>query len=356
MLTLNVAADFASSYALLMVLAWWTKPLRARLPDLAVGVLYGAVAALQMHLPIEMQSGVLIDMRAVSVALAGALLGPSGLAACLVIAVSTRWGLGGAGAPAGIGAIVIAGTMARIWAVTLSRRAIVPGPWAFLLLGAAMSLHLVSTLLLPRDAAWAFATSLAPLMLLMNLATVPPLAALGLRGSQAPLDRDAWLDAATGLLSGAGLRRAFRQRLSANLPSRGTGLTVLRLRHGTWVIRTFGHGTLDAAAGALRARLDAALPRDAMVARLGPTEVAVLWPDVDMATHRTTSMGLARQVGSEPVDLVGAHRLTVALESGSAWRQIDPDLDALLQEARQEARPQRARSGTGLPAAGRRAA
>ena len=339
MLPLPVAADFASALSLLAVIVWSIPSLRRLLPDMGIGALFGGVALLQMHAPIEMEAGVIIDLRCVTVALAAALLRPSGVVACVVAAAAARLHIGGVGAPAGIVAILLAAGGAHLWVRVMAGRALRPGWQALVVLGGATCTHLLSVPLLPSGTAERFVREAGPWLALSNVVAVPLLAAIGFRGTHAPLGREAWLDRSTGLLSAFGLRASFLQREAADLPSRGTGLTLLRLRHGRWTTRTFGDSTVDAAMGALRARLDAVLPREAMVARLGPCDIAVLWPDIDEVGHRAVSMGLARATGAGPVALPDGYSLSVPLDSADAWTRIDADLDALLSRVRGDLRP-----------------
>lgn len=56
-----------------------------RLAETALGLLSGAVAILQMMSPIEPVEGLPVDLRQVPVVLAGAVPGPRGLLACLLL-------------------------------------------------------------------------------------------------------------------------------------------------------------------------------------------------------------------------------------------------------------------------------
>jgi len=119
-------ADFAASLALIFVLALAYGALHRRMPEVispqfVLGTLFGIIACLEMQRPLQPFDGVLIDMRNVPIALAGAFLGRSGLAACLVIALTSRLYLGGAGAIAGVTGMMVAGGMGYLWHILTIR-------------------------------------------------------------------------------------------------------------------------------------------------------------------------------------------------------------------------------------------
>jgi hypothetical protein len=127
--------------------------------------------------PLSPLPGVIVDMRCVPVALAGAFLGKRGLAVCLALTVAVRLSLGGDGAVAGVAAITVAGLAGLAW------RLLVPPPGHrtlrhFFCLAALTSVHLSTGALLPPDAAAWFFTAAAPALLALNLAAIPLFAAL----------------------------------------------------------------------------------------------------------------------------------------------------------------------------------
>lgn len=113
-MTFSVFLDFAASLAVLALLAESYGVIRRRFvgafaAPIVLGVLFGLMAVVQMHRPFEPFDGVIIDMRNVPIALAGAFLGWRGLLPCLGIAVATRMGIGGVGMVSGIAAMAMSG-------------------------------------------------------------------------------------------------------------------------------------------------------------------------------------------------------------------------------------------------------
>ncbi|MEM7721041.1 MAG: LytS/YhcK type 5TM receptor domain-containing protein [Pseudomonadota bacterium] len=117
----EVIMDFAGSLAVVAILAsgygtlqrYLQQPAAARV---VLGVLFGLVAWAQMHAPFEAMPGLIVDLRNVPVALAGAFLGRRGLLACLMIGLAARLQIGGVGALAGCLGMVIAGCAGLLWA------------------------------------------------------------------------------------------------------------------------------------------------------------------------------------------------------------------------------------------------
>ncbi|THV16796.1 diguanylate cyclase [Rhizobium rhizophilum] len=81
---------------------------------LASGILFGATAALLMHMPGELIDGFRFDLRIVPIAVVGLISGPIGAAVAAGIASASRIWLGGAGAALGLVGIWLAFAVATI--------------------------------------------------------------------------------------------------------------------------------------------------------------------------------------------------------------------------------------------------
>ncbi len=174
--------DMAAALAVTALLAESYGAIRRRLAGenwapMVLGVLFGLMATVQMYNPMEPFEGVLVDMRNVSIALAGAFLGWRGLLPCLLIAVAVRVDLGGVGSVAGVWGMIIAGLAGMIWARKMAHFEVRRFPM-LLLLALAMSSHLLGALALPRDMAVWFFTEAAGTILTFNLLAVPLIGAL----------------------------------------------------------------------------------------------------------------------------------------------------------------------------------
>lgn len=174
--------DIAATLALTALLAESYGLVRRRLggqslAPFVLGILFGFMALVQMFHPLEPFDGLILDLRCIPVALAGAFLGWRGLVPCVAIAIATRVGIGGVGMESGIWGIVIAGISGMIWAH--KRRHLDARSFgSLLLLGLMMSAHMLAAVVLPHDLAVWFLTTAAAPMLVLNLLAVPLIASL----------------------------------------------------------------------------------------------------------------------------------------------------------------------------------
>lgn len=223
---LAVTALLAESYGIVR-----RRFLGAQVAPVVLGVLFGLMALLQMNNPIEPFDGLIVDLRNIPVALAGAFLGWRGLLPCLLIAAAARIGIGGVGVVAGIWGMALAGLASTIWARKMARyekRSF----GMLLLLALAMSAHLLGALALPRDLAiWFFTTAAGPI-LAMNLLVVPFIGALLERENRRLLHENRMSAASdrnpdSGLLTGSALVREATDAFAAQPFGSFAGLLVI---------------------------------------------------------------------------------------------------------------------------------
>ena len=179
---IGLLLDVVSPLALLAILCLSHELVRRRLPGrnlaaVAMGLSFGLVAAVQMTASMVPVAGLIVDLRAVPLALAGAYLGWRGLLACLAVALAIRWQIGGIGlGPDALG-MGIAGGAGLIWA-RLSRHHRPRGMRALVGLAFLMSASVLTGALMPAPFAIWMLTSAAPMLVLFNLVAVPLLAAI----------------------------------------------------------------------------------------------------------------------------------------------------------------------------------
>ncbi len=238
-----ILMDMVAALAVTALLAESYGAVRRRIAGNSVapvvlGVMFGAMSALQMHTPIEPFDGLIIDLRNIPVALAGAFLGWRGLVPCLLIAMAVRFEIGGVGMVSGLWAMVIAGLAGMIWCrklASLPKRNFA----MLLLLALAMSTHLLGALALPRDLAVWFYTSAAGPILIMNLITVPLIGALLERENRRILAEEANADIRArhphaGFLSGHTLVREITNSFAAHPLGALSGLLVIEPDRSVW--------------------------------------------------------------------------------------------------------------------------
>ncbi|OAN78904.1 hypothetical protein A8B78_00625 [Jannaschia sp. EhC01] len=217
----------------------------------ALGTLFGVIALILMLRPIEPFDGLLIDLRNIPIALAGAFLGWRGLLPCLFIAASTRIGMGGIGATAGVLAMIMAGGAGCFWAWYVQRyekRSF----GMLLVLAVAMSSHLLAGFALPHDmAVWFFTTAALPLFA-MNLLAVPLIGSVLERENRRILKEHRMAaamtrDPETGLLTGAAFVRDVTNAYAALPYGTFSGFLKISVNTRGWHLSERFFGTAEKA-------------------------------------------------------------------------------------------------------------
>lgn len=212
----------------------------------ALGALFGLIAIVQMYRPIEPFDGLLIDLRNIPIALAGAFLGWRGLLPCLVMAAGARLGMGGLGAGAGVLGMVLAGGAGVLWERRMAH--IDERNLAMLLmLAVAMSAHLLAGLVLPQEmSVWFFTTAALPLFML-NLVAIPLIGSV-LERENRRIQREHRMAAAmtrepdSGLLTGAAFVRDVTNAYAAQPYGTFSGFLKISVNSSVWysLERVFG--------------------------------------------------------------------------------------------------------------------
>jgi hypothetical protein len=319
----DAAADFATSLVVLTTLAWWYGafrrwPFNGRAGALLMGAAFGLVAVLQMWAPIEPVDGMIVDLRVVPIALAGAYLGSTGLLACLMLAVAARFAIGGVGMEAGVASILVAGLCGLGWSALTARLA--RRDWRhFLALGALASLSLPTGLLLPGPLETWFFMSAAPVLALAYL-TVIPLVAYLLERARTSLmaDRDRGMNLEVDLPSGLATKNAFARHVAATnssspLPSVSSVL-VLRIRHRGMLETYWGRKVVDQIFSALRVRLGPLVRFSTLLGRSCQGEVLVGLTEEEAADVSGLQKKMARAVSDTAVTLPGGKSLRVGVD------------------------------------------
>lgn len=306
--------DFASSLAIVAVLSWGYGMMRrviagVVLAPLVLGVLFGLVAVLQMHAPIEPVPGLIIDLRAVPVALAGAFLGWSGLLACLGIALAARYGIGGVGMAPGMVAITLAGLGGLVWdrmTRHIRRRGLRP----LIGLAALTCCSLAAGLVLPAQLAAWFYTAAAPPLAVMYLVAVPAVGALLERERRMLQMEDAMKAAArTDAASGLFTRQAFAREIahlsaSANLPA-VAAVVVLTVRHRRFLSDHWGTAIMGHILGGLRHRLASLVCHGAMLGKSRDGRILIAVTEQELAGIDDLRIALRRAVSDRAIALPG---------------------------------------------------
>jgi hypothetical protein len=319
----DAAADFATSLVVLTTLAWWYGafrrwPFNGSAGSLMMGAAFGVVAVLQMQAPIEPVHGMIIDLRVVPIALAGAYLGSTGLFACLALAIGARVAIGGVGMEAGVASILVAGLGGFAWgAMTahLRRRT-----WRhFLALGALATLSLFGGLLLPAHlATWAF-QNVAAAITVAYLTVIPLVAHLLERARTSMVaDREQNSVGDVDLPSGLSTKNAFARQVAAlnsaaPLPQIAAVL-ALRIRHRGMLQTYWGSKGIDQIFSALRVRLGPLVHRGALLGRSRHGEVLIGLTEDETTDVIALQKRMERAVSDDAVTLSRGKSVRVGVD------------------------------------------
>ncbi|MGX9355376.1 LytS/YhcK type 5TM receptor domain-containing protein [Roseobacteraceae bacterium S113] len=302
---LDVLASLGLMFAVALVYA--RAHVVSRLPlsnAWVIGAVFGAMAVFQMFRPIAPFDGVIVDLRNVPIALAGAFLGFRATLACLAVAMAARIGIGGVGVFAGCIGMALAAGAGLVWAratCTMARR----HGWPLVALAGLNSVHLLGALALPPDArTWFFSDAALPLIGL-NLAILP------LVGSVMESERlnalkvarlvtDAQVDPDTGLMRIRSFYREIAARAAAQADGGYETCVSVRLRLPRWHARQLGSDERKTLLRAVFLRLRDVLEMPNCVASVGSTQIIAPLSQRQALNQEDILVALRRAINEDP--------------------------------------------------------
>lgn len=255
--------DFVQALALAAGLSWGyglflRHIARPGWAPLVLGVLFGCVAVLEMNTPLEPFPGLIIDLRAIPIALSGAFLGWRGALVCVAIAIAARLSLGGVGMVAGVAAILIAAGTGLAWHY-MTRHVSQRRAKHLIWLAPATSLSLLGGVLLPGElSAWFFAEVALPLGVIYLL-SVPLVAAL-LERERILVEKDKvpnigeGIDAETGLRGQERFARDVAHATASGAYAPIAGAIIVKIRDRGFLTGQWGQSVMGHLLGGLRHR------------------------------------------------------------------------------------------------------
>ncbi|MFP7673815.1 LytS/YhcK type 5TM receptor domain-containing protein [Marivita sp. S0852] len=314
------------------------------LGQLGLGTCFGFVALLEMHHPIEPFDGMIVDLRNIPIALAGAFLGAPGALLTLAIGICARAGIGGVGLWAGIASMIIAWAAGRFWQ-KLFTETDHRGMRELIVLAMIMSLHLTAAFMLPAEMAFWFFTEAALPILVLNLLTVPLLARI-LEAERRNFEREQVLKASvavdhdSGLMTLARMQRECMIRATALADGSYTRALVIRLRP-THMLSFWNAPVMrKRLLAAMHLRLQHMLPQCDLASAIGGKALVLPLSQTDLLNLDDLKMAVVRAATESPyaINGNGGHRISIDVDVIDLTTDLSLDSEAAERELQKRAR------------------
>ncbi|WP_052699821.1 diguanylate cyclase [Martelella endophytica] len=301
-----------------------------------LGIVFGVGAIAGMVHPSELAPGILIDSRAVMVALAAPFGGPVAAIVAMSMAAAVRAFLGGVGAYAGIAGILIVGLVGIVHArIFTQRRDLV----SFSILGFASTIHLLALALLPPDLAMKVLLSAAPYLVGMDFLGIVLLGIvlsleLKYRNNLILLQTAAEIDPLTRLANRRALER-FSGKIRGRAESDRIDFSVIMfdIDHFKSVNDRFGHQIGDMVLEEVSRVIVTHVRKADLVVRYGGEEIAAVLPASTWQATMTIAETIRAKV-EETVFIHHGHRIQLTISAGiSTSHDGNTDFEAVLKEA-----------------------
>lgn len=311
---LNHGVELTASIALICVLGllysaaarWKTSRTTS---DVVLGLCFGAVGVMEMLRPFEPMAGLIIDLRNIPVALAGAYLGWRGALICLGIVAAARLGFGGVGMVAGMLGATVAMVMGRYWAslmAEIEHRKL----RHHLMLALLASLHLAAAFVLPPvEQAWFFSNAALPI-LAINLIVIPINGIIleverRRHRTEEQLRSAAIVSPKSGLTPIDAFHRECRVRASAWADQSYTTALAIKIKRHPWLGLQGNRGKQDELLGAVHMRVQKYMPDAHLAGHTDDTTLLVPLQLADLLKIEELRTQLRRALSDEAFALSG---------------------------------------------------
>lgn len=303
---------------------------------LVMSVGFGLAVAYTMASPIEVQEGIVFDMRNLMIGSAVALGGPIPGLVALATGLAFRIEIGGTGMLTGIVSMALAFVIGWLWRVFVRHRAI-PSWSKSLILGLGLTGTLVAILLLPRELWGQLLAKFVPYLGTCYLIGVFLLRFIVDRELRFLSDVESWhrrvsLDHLTGLKNRYGLETAFEALPGDGKALHGTAVLCLDIDDFKTVNDRLGHAAGDELLQRITERLRRTLRKTDIFARIGGDEFVIVLPSITREDADDVARRCQAQVAAAPFALA-ASEVTASVSMGATWSESCMDLSKALNAA-----------------------
>lgn len=306
---------------------WLNGPVQRQM---ALGILFGAGTMIAMNMPINLAEGVIIDMRALFIGVTWALLGPLAGVIASVMGAAMRLYIGGAGAPSGVVAILLAAVGGMIW-YQLVRPYVTRRTVSLALLGACISIHNFAVFLVDQTLWVSIFTEITPILIVMNI--IGAVIFGHLLDREASLDEmlhalkeEASTDPLTQLMNRRALLRKTDELRTTHAPNRGRAVLYFDIDHFKSINDAMGHEVGDAVLQNISQRVRNCLRPNDLFCRIGGDEFVIVLPDIEKFAAAQVAHRCLVSVKSRKVS-VGDQKVPVSISIGATWSNEELDVE-----------------------------
>lgn len=298
------------------------KDTTKQIEDLSLGFLFGLAAIFAMADPIEISSGIIVDMRNLFVGLAAAFFGIRGGGIALAMAIVARIEIGGAGTIIGILGVSISATMGLTWAQWIRPR-VKQDMIALALLAAMISLHILSSMMLPDPIVIIFLTTFAPILILLNFLCTSIFATLiyrerALHGENSRLHAEAATDPLTHILNRRSAIAAYSTLKGKQPPKRGIAMSCIDVDKFKYINDIYGHQAGDQVLKDIAILIESCLRPGDICCRMSGDEFLFVLVNVTSDEARQVTERCRSLIARVPVTY-GEDTINVSVSLGTVW-------------------------------------
>tara|TARA_R110002167_G_scaffold1426_1_gene6578 strand:- start:50820 stop:51950 length:1131 start_codon:yes stop_codon:yes gene_type:complete len=298
-----------------------------KITQIIMGVVFGLAAIVAMASPIQMSSGVMVDLRNLFVGISAAFFGWRGGSITLALTVLTRLGIGGDGVLVGIVAASISGTTGLIWHHFISpriRNIFVSLP----ILASLISLHIAAAFLLPAPLTALIMQDLAPVALIFNFAGTGIFALLiyreiALADEENRLRTEATTDPLTRVLNRRYTIEIYGDRVQGKPGAKGVAMSCIDIDNFKKINDVYGHLAGDHVLVSAARRIASCLRDHDLFCRMSGDEFLIIMTDVHAQEASAISERCRAAVAEAAIDFDN-QSIGASISIGTVWASQAP--------------------------------
>ena len=304
------------------------SPLRI---SITMGFLLGLAAWVAMAAPIQLDDGVIVDLRALFVGISAAFFGWRAALITTVMAVGFRIEIGGIGMIPGIFGIVIA-AIAGLFGRRKVEARIKSSILSLIALSSLISVNMVSAFMLPHDVSVVFFQTMAPLVFALNffgtvIFTLLITREMTMLGKENSLLEAASTDPLTKIPNRRSVIDKYGEIHDQAIFRRGVAMVCIDVDHFKAINDTFGHLPGDQVRVEISRRISSCLRPTDLFARMSGDEFLVVLTNVSSDEALAIADRCRKIISRAPIATNGMH-IQASISVGSVWSNKSEEFSA----------------------------